>query len=127
MTHSLPPTVDVRRASVLLHLHPHTVDSWARIGKIPAHKIGRRWLFLTEELLAWVGDQPGCKCPYTSAGRSTGYTSPLRAARRLENLLTPVTRRRPRNTTTAGLPNCGALAGSASVLELHLRKPPRTG
>ena len=29
----------------LLHIHPVTVLRWARLGKLPAERVGKAWLF----------------------------------------------------------------------------------
>ncbi len=43
-------TLTLPEAAALLHQHPHTVEAWAREAKIPAHRVGRRYLFLRTEL-----------------------------------------------------------------------------
>jgi len=42
----------------LLHLPHSTVLEFARRGVIPAHKLGRRWLFLRDEVDAAVRAAP---------------------------------------------------------------------
>jgi excisionase family DNA binding protein len=37
-----------------LHETVKTVDTWARAGKIPGHKIGKRWKFIRSEVEAAV-------------------------------------------------------------------------
>ena len=48
-------TLDVREASKLLHLHEKRVQALARAGKLPAHRVGRRWLFPRRALEQLVG------------------------------------------------------------------------
>jgi molybdopterin-binding protein len=48
-------TLDVESAARLLHLHPRRVQSLARAGKLPAVRVGRRWLFQRERLEALLG------------------------------------------------------------------------
>ena len=38
-------TIDVAAAAALLHLNAKRVQSLARAGKLPASRVGRRWLF----------------------------------------------------------------------------------
>lgn len=122
-------TLDLSGAAALLYQHEHTVEDWARRRIIPAHKVGRRWLFLRAELLAWIAEQPATKevrCS-TSAAMSGGSSYPSLARSRLESLLAPPTVRPRRSTTTSGRPSSGASTGSANVRELHSRKPLPTG
>ncbi|MGH2625102.1 MAG: TOBE domain-containing protein, partial [Anaerolineales bacterium] len=43
-------------AAQLLHLHPKRVQALARAGRLPVVRVGRRWLFPREKLLAF-GDR----------------------------------------------------------------------
>jgi len=43
-------TLDVRQAADLLHLNVKRVQSLARAGKLPAVRVGRKWLFRRSEL-----------------------------------------------------------------------------
>lgn len=48
---------DVLHASevaALIRVPLSTVMQWAREGQIPAHKRGRRWLFLRSEIDQWI-------------------------------------------------------------------------
>lgn len=56
---TLPPltAADVLHAhevAALLRVPLSTVMQWARLGQIPAHKRGRRWLFLRSEIDSWL-------------------------------------------------------------------------
>lgn len=42
--------LDGREVAELLHMPPSTVLEFARRGLLPAHKIGRRWIFLRDEI-----------------------------------------------------------------------------
>src|SRR5438552_1672317 len=107
------PTLDLRSAAALLHQHEHTVEAWARKRKIPAHRVGRRWLFVSEELIDWIREQPGgLECRSTGAAASGGACSPQKATQRLRSLLAPATVKRRRNGTTAAPPNSGASESS---------------
>lgn len=43
-------------AAEFLGISVLTVGDWARAGKIPAKKIGRRWRFVPEHLQKWADD-----------------------------------------------------------------------
>ena len=53
-----PEVLDGRAVAELLHLPHSTVLEFARRGVIPAHKLGRRWLFLRDEVDAAVRAAP---------------------------------------------------------------------
>jgi len=44
------------QAAQLLHLHPKRVQALARAGRLPAVRVGRKWLFPRDRLLA-LGDR----------------------------------------------------------------------
>ncbi len=46
--------LDAREVAELLHLPISTVLEFARRGLLPAHKLGRRWIFLRDEVEAAV-------------------------------------------------------------------------
>jgi excisionase family DNA binding protein len=46
--------LDGRDVAELLHLPISTVLEYARRGLLPAHKLGRRWIFLRDEVEATV-------------------------------------------------------------------------
>jgi len=48
-------TLDAEEAAVLLHLNVRRVQGLAREGKLPAARVGRKWLFRREELEALLG------------------------------------------------------------------------
>lgn len=45
-----------RQTAQLLHLHPKRVQTLARAGRLPGVRVGRKWLFPRERLLA-LGDR----------------------------------------------------------------------
>lgn len=51
--------LDGREVAELLHLPVSTVLEFARRGLLPAHKLGRRWIFLRDEVEAAVRGHPG--------------------------------------------------------------------
>jgi excisionase family DNA binding protein len=46
--------LDCEETARLLHLHPKTVERLARECRIPAYKIGKRWLFRASEIDQWM-------------------------------------------------------------------------
>lgn len=54
MTTQPDPLLTVEEVAALLHLHPATVRAMAAGRKIPAARVGHRWLFLRADVMAWV-------------------------------------------------------------------------
>ena len=52
--HSLEPLIDSGEAAKLLQICPRTVLRMARLGKIPAFRIGRLWRFRKSTLDEWA-------------------------------------------------------------------------
>lgn len=55
-------TLSAEEAAVLLHLNVKRVQALARAGKLPATRVGRKWLFIRgdlERMLAPSRPQPG--------------------------------------------------------------------
>lgn len=50
--------LDAREVAELLHLPISTVLEYARRGLLPGHKLGRRWIFLRDEIEAAVRRTP---------------------------------------------------------------------
>jgi excisionase family DNA binding protein len=50
-------TLDLSEAASLLKLHPQTVLQRARLGGIPSAKPGKCWVFIEEDLIAWLRSQ----------------------------------------------------------------------
>jgi excisionase family DNA binding protein len=50
--------LDGRDVAELLHLPVSTVLEYARRGLLPGHKLGRRWIFLRDEIEAAVRGRP---------------------------------------------------------------------
>ena len=48
-------TLSADQAAALLHVHPRRIRNLARAGKLPAVRVGRRWLFERERLEAMLG------------------------------------------------------------------------
>lgn len=52
-----PAILTVERVAKMMQVSPATVRRWAEDGAIPAKKIGRRWYFSAEQLLAHIEGQ----------------------------------------------------------------------
>ncbi len=53
------PLIGVNEAAALLGgLHPKTLQRMARLGQIPAYRVGRRWYFRASELDKWLKSRP---------------------------------------------------------------------
>ncbi|WP_406704541.1 helix-turn-helix domain-containing protein [Tunturibacter empetritectus] len=50
---SFEPLLSTSEAAVLLNLHPVTLLRWAREGKLPHLRLGRKVMFRASELDAW--------------------------------------------------------------------------
>jgi len=51
------PLISAEQAAALLNLHTNTVLLWARDGRIPCLRLGRRVAFRASSLNDWVSDQ----------------------------------------------------------------------
>lgn len=49
--------LQIDQAAELLHMHPVTLQRKARFGEVPAAKLGRRWVFLEIDLVAFLRAQ----------------------------------------------------------------------
>ncbi|TXD58910.1 helix-turn-helix domain-containing protein [Ralstonia sp. TCR112] len=50
-------TVGVLGAAEIMRVHPKTVEDMIRAGTIPAAKVGRSWVMLTRDVMAYVERQ----------------------------------------------------------------------
>lgn len=50
-------TLDTEQAAEFLRIHPVTLKAKARSGEIPGAKIGKRWVFLQVDLVAYLRAQ----------------------------------------------------------------------
>jgi hypothetical protein len=53
-TLTYPPTVGVLGAAEILHVHPNRVLELIGAGDIPAGKVGRAWVMMTRDVLAYA-------------------------------------------------------------------------
>src|ERR1035437_7026366 len=59
-------TLNLHQAAQLLLIHPVTLQSKAKAGIIPGAKIGKRWVFIKNDLIEWLRSQ------YTSPRQDVG-------------------------------------------------------
>jgi excisionase family DNA binding protein len=50
-------TIDARGAAELLHCDSTTVEDLARRGELPCTKVGRSWIFVRSDLLAYLAQR----------------------------------------------------------------------
>jgi excisionase family DNA binding protein len=63
-------TLDLQEAAAMLKVHENTVLELVGSGEVPGAKIGRAWVFLDEDLLAYVRKQINQQSANRVAGRS---------------------------------------------------------
>lgn len=118
-------TLTLQEAAEVLKLHPVTVAERAADGRIPAAKLGRRWVFIEDDLIDYVrahykrralqgGSSEISECHSTNARthRTGGSSSRLAVIACRKALGLPVSGKL-RSTTTSGGRNCGSSNGSA--------------
>ena len=57
MNSTMKPTLDVPGAADLMNVHPKTVLDFISSGVLPAAKVGRAYVLLTQDVLAFVEEQ----------------------------------------------------------------------
>ena len=81
-------TLDLKQAARLLRLHPEELRQRAKLGRIPGAKIGRRWVFVKEDLVQHIRSlypaprqavqvtlRKEMQCHFANAVESGGLTS----------------------------------------------------
>ena len=95
--------LDVVAAADLLAVSPDTVREWARLGRVPAAKIGKAWRFSAEQLRAYIeaaaeeNVKNACRSTAVPIRRTGGFAS-RSAAAELAALPAPRIGRRRRNS-----------------------------
>src|SRR5688572_20269870 len=121
-------TLDLEEAARFLRMSPAVLRLHARQGRLKAAKPGKRWVFLEDDLAAYLGQlYAGCRqAPlsgsnkeksswgYINAVMSGGSISPPRTASEYAALLGLTTERSRRNSTTASRSGTGRSNGSGS-------------
>ena len=96
-------TMGLKKASKFLKLHPSTVLIRARKDEIPGAKLGKRWVFIDEDLIEFIRSKyyagknnEESKC-YSSEEKIISGTTNLRSVDRLyTDLLEPATKKKQR-------------------------------
>ena len=50
-----PPTMNITEAADTLKIHPHSLEKIIRDGRIPAGRVGRAYVLMTRDVLAYAG------------------------------------------------------------------------
>ncbi|MBK1699779.1 hypothetical protein CKO22_02285 [Thiococcus pfennigii] len=134
-------TLDLNQAAAFLRMHAESVRRLAQSGAIPSAKPGKAWVFIDEDLAAWLRSQYArgaraaepaedrrqtCSIADTTAAAG-GCDSPRRTAAKYDSLLARPTRKPPRNTRRDSNKTSGAKPASASVHAIPGRKPSSAG
>lgn len=65
-------TIDSNQCAELLHCTPEQVEELARSGEIPGLKLGRSWLFVRQDLLAYLAEKARLEAEQRRAKRQPG-------------------------------------------------------
>jgi len=77
-------TLSAEEAAELLHLNVKRVQGLARAGKLPAARVGRKWLFRSDELEALLGT----RSPAVESGHSLDISARNRLRGRIAQIRT---------------------------------------
>lgn len=72
MSNALPETIDSEACATLLHCTPEQIEELARAGEIPGLKLGRSWLFVRADLLAYLAEKARLEAQERRAKRQPG-------------------------------------------------------
>lgn len=78
----MPRVLGLAAAARLLKAHPDTITEAIRTRGLPACKVGRAWLFIDDDLIAWVRSQYGQQAGQEAAPRDEPPPLPARPAMR---------------------------------------------
>lgn len=108
-------SLTLQEAAAFLKLHPEEVRRRAKAGLVPGAKLGKRWVFLLDDLAQYVRSlysaprqalrvtwrKEVTDCHSTNAAVRGGLISPHQAASALDALLALKTKPRRENSTTS--------------------------
>ena len=107
-------TLNLDDAAQFLKLHPEEVRCRAKAGIIPGAKSGKRWVFIEDDLVAYlrslyatprqalqVGHEEKQLCHSVNVVRRGGLVSPHQAASELDALLAQPTKLKRKNAMTS--------------------------
>lgn len=81
-------TIDAEQCAALLKCTPEQVEALARDGDIPGLKIGRGWLFIRADLLAYLAERARLEAQErrqrrtAPQGQAAGNVQPIKSRRR---------------------------------------------
>lgn len=75
-------TIDSEACAALLHCTADQVEELARAGELPALKFGRGWLFVRDDLLAYLAERARAEAMERRARRQPNAPTPIVKARR---------------------------------------------
>lgn len=76
-------TIDSTECAELLRCTPEQVEELARAGEIPGLKLGRSWLFVRHDLLAYLAEKARLEAEKRRAKRQPGVVQMVRPRRRV--------------------------------------------
>jgi Helix-turn-helix domain len=107
-------TLNLEETAQFLKLHPEEVRRRAKAGIIPGAKLGKRWVFIEDDLAVYlrslyatpgqalqVGHEEKQLCHSLNVARRGGSVSPHQAASVLDALLRQKTKPKRKNFTTS--------------------------
>src|SRR5581483_57178 len=107
-------TLGLVDAAEFLRMHPEEVRRRARMGQLPGAKAGKRWVFIEDDLAAYLRSlyapvqqalrvtlRKEAECHFANAAGRGGSISSRQPASELDALLELKTRPRRRNSTTS--------------------------
>jgi len=109
-------TLDMIGAAAFLHIHTTTLQRLASSGAIPCAKPGKCWVFIDDDLAAWLRSKSKAEIAkvesWDSSTEAASITSRSSVTdEELSALLAPETKRRRRNSTIVSLQTYGANRG----------------
>ena len=87
-------TIGSEDCATLLHCTPEQVEELARAGEIPGLKLGRSWLFVRADLLAYLAEKARAEAQERRAKRqpATGHAPDIKPRRRQPPVLPALNR-----------------------------------
>ncbi|WP_090333151.1 helix-turn-helix domain-containing protein [Nitrosomonas sp. Nm51] len=106
-------TLTLEEAALFLKMHPEVVRGRAKAGIIPGVKAGKRWVFIEDDLVAYLRSEYACRwqalqvgheekqlCHSLNVEKRGGSVSPHQAANVLDALLQQKIKPKRRNSMT---------------------------
>lgn len=122
-------TLDLIQAAALLHMSPDALLRKARAGIVPADKPARRWVFIEEDLLAWMRKRAQERACHSIASQRarTGGSDSRSAESRLDARLKQLTAKPLRNSRPVFGLICGGKSNSGNIPDIRGEKPSTAG